>query len=184
MKRVLAFVLVLVLSLGLCACKNKDVKNVEAMIDELNADSTYQQIYAVYSQYNALSDKEQKKVENLSDLKDYCNPRSGDFVLNDELLQELEAQFEKGDIVLSSAHIAAVYDLNIKKAMEKWVDFGDIEFSSHEKTDRYTYTGYGKVTIVDQYGNKTRENFELSYTVEYSEEETCGYTLVSNVYIR
>ncbi len=70
-KRIVAFVLVATLTVGICACKSSDVKAVESLIDEIGTvtfDSD-ESITNAENQYAALSDSDKNKVENYSVLE-------------------------------------------------------------------------------------------------------------------
>lgn len=71
MKKLIAFVLAVVMCLSMAACgKSEAVKNVEAMIDVLMGAAEYkiEEIEAVHAAFSALSEKEQKQVGNYDDL--------------------------------------------------------------------------------------------------------------------
>jgi hypothetical protein len=78
MKKIISLILVLVMVLTLTGCKSAEVKDLEAQIAELaglsmetlnDVDAARERIVAVRNAYNALSAKDQGKVENLADLE-------------------------------------------------------------------------------------------------------------------
>lgn len=78
MKKIISLVLVLVMVLTLTGCKSAEVKDLEAQIADLaglsmetlnDVDAARERIVAVRNAYNALSVKDQEKVENLADLE-------------------------------------------------------------------------------------------------------------------
>ena len=177
MKKALSLILALVLCLSLCACKSSDVKNVEAQIETLSANSTYAEIHSVYSLYRSLSLKDQDKVENLDVLSNYCDPLGGELVLSDEMLQEIAEEFNVGSLGVTGAEFSVTYDLSIKRAIEGWSNHGDIKITSHKKADAYTYEVYGTFKVTDKFGSTSAKQFIMSYYAEYSAEEPTGYTI-------
>ena len=184
MKRAVSMILALVMCLSLCGCKSKDVKNVEAEINALNADSTYAQIYSVYSLYRSLQVKDQVKVENLDVLGKYCDPNGGELVLTAEMLAEIEAEFEVGALGVTGAEFSVIYGLASWSVIYGWSDHGDIKITSHKKSDRYTYSVYGTFKVADAYGSVSTQKFELRYYAEYNAEEPAGYKISHEVNVQ
>ena len=177
MKKALTLILTLILCLSLYACKSKEVTNVETQIATLNANSTYAEIHSVYSLYSSLSSKDKEKVENVDILEEYCDPHTGNFVLSYGMLQEIADKFKTGYSGISSVESSVLFDLSINSVFQEWHDYGDIEITSHEQTDDYTYCVYGTFKVADEYGSTSKHKFKKSYYAKYSEEETVGYTI-------
>ena len=177
MKKALSLILALVMCLSLCACKSSEVKNVEAQIGTLSTNSTYEEIHSVYSLYSSLSLKDQDKVENLDMLGEYCDPLGGEFVLSEEMLQEIEAEFEVGSLGVTGAEFSVMYDLGVQSSIKGWNKHGNIKITSHKKTDAYTYSVYGTFQLTDEYGSTSTKKFTMSYFAEYSAEEATGYVI-------
>lgn len=176
MKKALSVLLTLAICICLCACKSSEVKNVEAQIDTLNANSTYQEIHEVNSLYGNLSPKDREKVKNLDAMLPYCNS-SGHFTLSDDMLAEIKSYFTNTTLGMTEVEFSIMYSLAVKSNLSGWSDFGNIKIASHKKTDSYTYSVYGTFTVVDKYGKRSSEQFELTYYAEYDDTESCGYNI-------
>ena len=185
MKKVLSLLLALVLCLSLCACgKSEEVKNAELQIDTLTADSTYQEIYDVYSSYMDVEfeDRQKGKVENEAELAKYCDLLNGHFVLNDAMIDSIEGAFEGyGDIGYSHAIYAIQHALSIKAITQGWTQYSDIEIASVKQVDDYTIVGYGSLKIMDEYGDWSSYKLEIDYFAEYDEEDEKGYSISQDV---
>jgi len=110
MRKALSLILALVLCLSLSACgKSEAVKNVEAMIDALG-EITLESIDAIRSAedaYNALTEDEQKKVDNyetLTQARDsyYELALAGEWVRNHINISDVASNYEAISIVLNS----------------------------------------------------------------------------------
>ena len=177
MKRVISVILLLALCLGLCACKSGAVKEVEAQIDALTAESSYSDIYSVYQLYCDLSAKEQQKVENISTFHDYCSD-NGTFVLTEEMLERIEYEFEREAVGgVSGVQFSLMYDLSIMHNTKGWAKHGNVEIASHKRSDPYTYSVYGTLTVTDDYGQTTKKKFTMTYQAEYTSEKEEGYQI-------
>ena len=184
MKKIVSLILAFLLCISLCACKSDEVKNVEAQINTLNANSTYKEIDSVNSLYSALSSKDREKVENVDVLRDYCEPGRGCFVLNDEMLQEIEGKFESIYAGVSGVDINLIQELSVKSAVNGWSDYGNIEVTSHKQEDAYTYSVYGTFVSVDEFGDYTSRKFIMWYRAFYREETANGYEIEHDLVLR
>lgn len=184
MKRVVSLFLVLVLCLSLSACKSKDVKFVEEQISLLSKGSNYADINYVYKLYRALPLKDQEKVENIDALAEYCDPQNGNLVLSEEMLAEIESEFEMQSYGATGAKFSVIYDLAVTKAVEGWSDYGDINIASHKKVDAYTYCVYGNFKAVDKYGKTMTKEFTMSYRAEYNKEEPGLYEITHDTKVQ
>lgn len=109
MKKAVSLLLALVLCLSLCACgKSEAVKNVEAMIDALGEITleSIDAIRSVESAYNALTEDEQKKVNNyetLTEARDayYELALVGDWCVYYIDLYDVEGLFKRLDFQLN-----------------------------------------------------------------------------------
>ncbi|MDY4489814.1 MAG: hypothetical protein SPE19_04725 [Candidatus Faecousia sp.] len=179
MKKTNSLLLALVLCLSLCACgKSEEVKNAELQIDTLTADSTYQEIYDVYSSYMDVKfeDRQKGKVENEAELAKYCDLLNGHFVLNDAMIDSIEGKFED-----YGAFIAIKYALYVKEITQGWTQYSDIEIASVKQVDDYTIVGYGSLKIMDKYGDWSSYKLEIEYFAEYDEEDEKGYSISEDV---
>ena len=186
MKKVISLFLALVLCLSLCACgKSEEVKNAELQISTLTTDSTYKEIYNVYSAYSDVEfeDREAGKVENAAELKKYCNLRNGHFVLTDEMVDNIEGAFEDlYDIGISHATYIVSNMATVKSITDGWTKYSDIEIASVKQVDDYTIVGYGSLKIMDEYGDWSSYKLEIEYFAEYDEEDEKGYSISQDVH--
>lgn len=175
MKKFLSVVLVVVMCLSLCACGKSDaVKNVEAQIEALSAESTYKELNAVFELYDALEAEEKEKVENIDILAKYINPQNGGFVLTEDMIEELEEYFGSRDNVYS---IQRMLNTEIKFAIysslpyaSDWESAGEYVCKVYDVKDDYTFTQYGKVDIKNKNGSITTHDFEINCSMVYDEE--------------
>lgn len=161
--------------------KSKEVKNAEAQIATLNEESTYKEINDVYSAYNAVKPKHREKVANREVLAEYCDLEGGALVLNDEMLEEIAGAFKETS-ELSHAKLVIMRYFSVKKEIEHWIDFEDIELASAKQKDPYTIIAKGTMMIEDEYGDWSAYRVEIDYWAEYDEESDKGYSLDFNVY--
>ncbi len=173
----LSIVLVIGIVLSLSACgKSEELKAVEAGIATLNAESTYKEINDVYALYCALESKDREKVENAELLSGYVNISNGHFVLNKEMLDEIDEYYELdarwGLGTTSAINKEISFSKEAYADAADWDKAGNFEYSSNdEQTDVYTYTRYGRTEIIDKYGNKSIHNFEVNSYAIYDEDE-------------
>jgi len=185
MKRIFALTLTIVMMFTLCGCiKSEEIKNAEAGIATLDSNSTYKEIYDVYCLYSAVPYDKRDKVENASVLAEYCDLSTGHFVLTDTMLSEIKDKFEMSSLGVSNAEFSIIYYFSIQKMIESnWNEIADIKIASTKKDDAYTYTGYGTISIQDNYGSISSHNVRISYFAVYDEEEELGYKISSDVVI-
>ena len=124
-----------------------------------------------------------EKVENLDILRQYCDS-IGHFVLSDDMLQEIMAEFEVNSLGVSDAEFFIMYRMGIESVVKGWSDYGNIKIASHKQSDSYTYSVYGTFTAYDKFGSPSPMKFELYYYAEYSSEESCGYTISQSLIVR
>lgn len=173
----LSVMLIIGIVLSLSACgKSEEVKAVEAGIASLSADSTCKEINDVYVLYEALKSDDKEKVENAEVLSGYINISNGHFVLNKEMLDEIDEYYELdakwGIGTASSLNTEITFAKAAYAYAKNWDKAGDYEYSSNdEQTDEYTYTRYGRTEIVDKYGNTSIHNFEINSYAIYDEDE-------------
>lgn len=185
MKRIIALTLTIVMMFALCGCmKSEEIKNAEAGIATLNSNSTYKEIYDVYCLYSAVPYDKRDKVENASVLAEYCDLGSGHFVLTDTMLSEIKGKFQMSSLGISDAEFSIAYNFGIQKIINSnWDQCKNIKIASDKKDDKYTYTGYGTISIQDNYGSISSHNVRISYFAVYDEEEELGYKISSDVVI-
>ncbi len=177
LKCLLSIVLVMGIVLSLSACgKSEEVKAVEAGIAALNAESTYKEINDVYALYCTLESKDREKVENIEVLSGYISLDSGHYVLNEEMFDKIDEYYELDEKWGLGTTSALNKEISFAKEAyadaADWDKAGDYEYSSSdEQTDDYTYTRYGRVEVVDKYGDTSIHNFEINSYAIYDEDE-------------
>ncbi len=185
-KKVFALIAIFTTILSFCSCgKSESVKKAEAQISTLSASSSYKEINDAYALYNALEYDEKEKVENSDELAKYISLESGGYTLNDEMIAKIKSYFDT-----DSYGLTTISKLNLDITAKKygtaygadWLQAEDFKFSSEEKTDNYTYTKYGKVSISTKYGNIEVHDFELNASVIY-DEDTDNYKVSASANI-
>ncbi len=187
MKKLISLVLIAVLCLSFTACgKSEEIINVENSINSLTAESDFKTINDVYLLYSALSAENKDKVENSDMLSVYIN-FSGHFVLTEDMLTEISEYYEHDDKfgrALISLNKELTFAKNAYDYAADWQDIGNYEWASSEgeKEDEYTYTRFGKVEVIDKYGNKSIHNFEMNSYAIFDETEN-NYKMVHSATI-
>lgn len=91
--------------------------------------------------------------------------------LTAEMIEELEETIEKDSyeegIWFTYAMTESTNDYEITS----------FELTNHKKTDKYTYTVYGKLYYKDNYNNRMYDKIELKYQAVKNENEEKGYEL-------
>lgn len=92
--------------------------------------------------------------------------------LTAEMIEELEERIEKWNYEIGIAlYIAATTTSTDDYSIT------DFEMTNHKKTDKYTYTVYGKLYYKDNYNNSMYDKIELKYKAVKDESEEKGYRL-------
>lgn len=187
MKKLIVVVLILVFCFSFVGCgKSEEVINVENSINSLTAESDYKSINDTYLLYSSLSAENKEKVENSNILSEYIN-FSGHFVLTEDMLTEVSEYYEddkRFDRALISLDKELTFAKNAYDYAADWQEIGNYEWASSEgeKKDEYTYVRYGKVEVIDKYGNKSIHNFEMNSYAIFDETEN-NYKLVHSATI-
>lgn len=187
MKKLVIFLMVCILGLSLNACgenapkyvKSEEAINVEKQINALSAASSYKDIYNVHCLYIDLSYEDKENLENKETLSHYCEPSTGHFILNEEMLDEIESEFEMTALKMTGVELSVSYGLIAQQMIKDWSDFGNYRISSYEQTDDYTYTIYGTAQVEDKYGSVSTVKYNLEYFAIY-DEETTSYIIDSD----
>lgn len=108
MKKALSLLLVLVISLSLCACgKVNDTEKLIAEIGQVSIDSG-DAIAAAQEAYDALNEKQQAKVENIETLVEAH--KQYDIALKEKGYSDAEAAFQAGDFSGAKAIFSSLAD--------------------------------------------------------------------------
>lgn len=105
-------------------------------------------------------------------------PQSLAFVeLDENICEEIEKEIEEDIETDNYAFLVAVTLTH----RELGLTFTDIRITKKQKQDPYTYIAYGIIYAEDNYGRQYKQDINIVYTAEKSEEEECGYELNYNL---
>lgn len=103
--------------------------------------------------------------------KDYTynpdTPKS--LALTEDMIEEIEDKIESDEfetVILIS-----------QGAKFKDYTFTSVEFKNHKKTDPYTYKLYGVLYAEDNYGDKYRQNFDVTFIAVNDSSTKTGYSI-------
>lgn len=189
MKRAISVILTLILCLGLVGCgKSEAVKNVEAMIDGIGTVSigSLDAIQAAMDAYEALTEEEAAKVENvaaLTEAQDACLTLHlmGNWVYNHEYYNDVESQYDRTDLALREDMTAEGQSVS-----GVWrVENGELKINNGEYDITYhIYQEDGKLSVGSVNSKMIRtEDYnalldEMFVTVEITPETVSDYCRV------
>lgn len=92
--------------------------------------------------------------------------------LTEEMVDEIEEKINDSKFKL----VVLTYETMAFKG-DKDLTFTDLDITNQKKTSQYEYTAFGVIYAKDNYGEKYRQNVNITFTVEEDQEEESGYSI-------